>query len=163
MKRRRGTSLIELLALMSAASAVLTLGAALVHRTMTAASQGRATRAEETAAWRLAEALRRDAAGATAAEWSADEGLLVLTVPERDSVEYRFAPPEVERRHPQGNGNVALEAWTLESVAGWTVDTASPGVIAVEAEPSSRPTPAAAPVALRVVARLGLSSQGGRP
>ena len=64
MTTRRGVSLVEVITLMTSCTAILTMSAVLIHRTMRAQEQMRYFFAVERAAQRLAEQFREDVHGA---------------------------------------------------------------------------------------------------
>jgi hypothetical protein len=155
MTRRRGHSLIEMLVIMSAASAVLTISAVLIHRTMRLASQTRAFHAEEATAWRLSGLLRSDAASAASIDLSlADEKVSVtFRGAEDDPIVYRFSGPHVERTQRLGGNSEARESFELPSVANWTAESLEQAAaVRIVATPSTLPTrsPAPVPVSLLV-------------
>ena len=156
MTCRRGHSLIELIIIMTAASAVLSVSVVLITRTMLLASQTRAFHAEEATAWRLSAALRSDAANAASIDLStADEKVSVIFLgAEGRPIVYQFSGPRIERTQPLGEDRESRESFELRSVADWTAESIEQGVaIRLTATPAARPTRSLAPVPVSLFVR----------
>jgi type II secretory pathway component PulJ len=118
MTTRRAMSLVELLVLMSAASLVLTMSAALLHRAMRTQSESRAFYDAERCATRLARQLRRDAHQATAAsvENAGQDSnvFLRLQLADQNTVEYSRSGSDLLRTSSAA-GKVSREAFAFPS------------------------------------------------
>jgi hypothetical protein len=101
MNKRRGTSLIELLIVMSACTVVLTLSAELIHRVMRVQSRSQAFANSQRSAQRLSTAFRNDVHSASHYETDPDRlgenGLIRLNPPVGSTVEYRHKNGTIER------------------------------------------------------------------
>jgi hypothetical protein len=156
MRRRRGHSFVEMLVIMSAASAILTISAVLIHRTMHLASQTRAFHAEEATAWRLSAAMRRDAASASSIGIALANEELTVTLHNdtADPIRYRFNGPQIQRLQRIDSDREAHEAYELPSVAQWAAESLDEaGAIRISAIPSTLPTRSPAPVNLSLLVR----------
>jgi type II secretory pathway component PulJ len=101
MNNRRGTSLIELLIVMSACTVVLTLSAELIHRVMRVQSRSQAFANSQRSAQRLSTAFRNDVHSAsryeTDPERLGENGLIRLNPTVGPAVEYRHKNGTIER------------------------------------------------------------------
>jgi hypothetical protein len=167
-RHRRGASLFELMAAMSAASVVIATSAALVHRTFTIESRSRAVVADERAALRLARQFRADVHEATSITCpgsDADAPLIEITGIE-GRVVYRTAGSGLVRVVTSGTAEVARESFPISRPVAWhaTHDgrlVTLSGSAAADATPRPR-------LALEIAAAagsnaLGPAATGGAP
>lgn len=175
MNRRRAISLIELLLTMSACSVILTMSATLIHRAMHAQSKARAIFDGERAALRLSEHFRRDVHAATAAEtdgMSLGAGVVLrLTLPDRQTIEYRRAEGTVQRILIAGNATQAREEFKFPAGTLAVVHKVSPSLLTLSITTPLEQPPArvgqppaevlAGPLSLQATARLNRAS--GQP
>ena len=119
MRRRRGFSLIELIAVMSGCSVVLSMSAALLHRAMQTQAQTRYFFESERTALRLSGDFRRDVNRAVTAEAGdsslADGVFLQLQLDEGQEVEYRRRSEAVVRTLSRAGEPVSREEYLLSS------------------------------------------------
>lgn len=120
--RRRGVSLAELLVVMAAASAVLTLSTMLIHRAMQSHTRTQHRLETERGAWRLSHQLHRDARLATQAEVLAGEEPteLRLTTGDKKTIRYRFESQTVLRTE-QTQEAVDSEHYAFPAPVDWAV------------------------------------------
>lgn len=157
MNHRRGTSLVEMLVVMTCASTVLSLSALLVHRTMHVRSRAEAFHREESNAWRLSACLREDASLATAfrIEQRDDNATLSFDEDAETFATYRFFGEKVLLERRDDSATVRKEEFEFPSVTGWKVDRLdSPSRVSVESR-TEESTPLVPPLRLAVVARVG--------
>jgi type II secretory pathway component PulJ len=134
---RRGVSLIELMVIMSAASAVLSTSAVILHRTMRSQEQTRYFFENEHAAQRLARQFRADVRGAVSLEMievavanvdpegTAAEPFLTLRLAdsagedegEVATIEYRRTATGILRTATSDDGPTAREDYAIASIA----------------------------------------------
>ena len=116
---RRGTSLVELLFVMSVMAAILSTATLTLVRLLQAQSAGTVALAESLSVSRLAHDLRRDAHAATAATLSAEGKGRVLTFTGGDSgdVTYTGDGAALRRRGTTAEGVVTVEDYRLGNVA----------------------------------------------
>ncbi len=114
----RGISLVELVVVMSAATVILTISAALLHRMLLTHSAARAFTDVERTSLRLANTLRSDvhqARSATTTEAPVTEGpFLQLELPSDQRIEYRHEQTEVLRILLDDERIVAHEAFRFQ-------------------------------------------------
>lgn len=168
MKTRRGVSLVELLVVMSACSALLTISAVLLHRMMHSQTKTRAFFAVQRSGLRLAEQFRSDvhrAASATTDDLP-DQVVLRLQLTASQQVEYRYAAGIVQRTLLEGDKTVGREEFVFPPSSEMTVskqDSPSLIVLSVTSTPGDPGGPAqqsfATPVHLRVEARPSRDQQ----
>jgi hypothetical protein len=112
---RQGASLVELLVVMSAATVILTITAALLHRIMLAHSKARAFMDAERTSLRLANTFRSDvhqAISASTAETIAEgDAFLKLELPGGQRLEYRREEGTISRILLDGDRIVSREAF----------------------------------------------------
>lgn len=117
MNNRRGTSLLELLVLLTGCAAFISLSGQLLHRALRTQSESRRCFDGQRTAWRLATDFRRDAHAATAATTTNGESdspeLLRLTLPEGRVVVYGREGTSVVRKVARPNGPEARETYAL--------------------------------------------------
>ena len=119
MSRRRGISLIELLAVLSGCSIVLGLTASLLHQTMRAQSHTRDFFDVERNAQRLARQFRSDVHAAAADSIDIDladagDGVLVqMELSDGRSIAYQRAAEKIIRIASQADGPTAREEYAL--------------------------------------------------
>jgi hypothetical protein len=120
MRRRRGISLIELLAVLSGCSVVLGQTASLLHQTMRAQSHTRDFFDVERNAQRLARQFRSDVHAAAAdsiddvdAEGASAGELLRLQLPDGQTIAYQRAAEKIIRVASQADGPTAREEYAL--------------------------------------------------
>lgn len=120
MRRRRGISLIELLAVLSGCSVVLGLTASLLHQTMRAQSHTRDFFDVERNAQRLARQFRSDVHAAAAdsiddvdAEGVSNGELLRLRLPDGQTIAYQRAAEKIIRIASRADGPTAREEYAL--------------------------------------------------
>lgn len=112
---RQGASLVELLVVMSAATVILTITAALLHRIMFAHSKARAFMDAERTSLRLANTFRSDVRQATSAR--AADGIaeraafLKLGMPDGQRIEYRREEGTISRILLDGDRIVSRDAF----------------------------------------------------
>lgn len=152
MKRRAAISLVELLAVLSGCSIVLTLTAMLLHQTMRTQSETRDFFRTERNQLRLARQFREDVHGATTASIGGDadqgEALVQLSFPESRTVDYRreagtVVRVERERGKPSSREEYLLgeslegDVRELESPARLSLEIASPPIEPSTTDPAS--------------------------
>jgi prepilin-type N-terminal cleavage/methylation domain-containing protein len=124
-QRRRGMSLLELLAAMTAASVVTATAAGLVHRSFAFESRSRQVLGDEQTALRLARQFRADvhAARAVQPEPAAAAGhvLVVLDGP-AGRITYRPTGTGLERVVGPADGAVARENYRFSRPVRWMAD-----------------------------------------
>jgi hypothetical protein len=112
---RQGASLVELLVVMSAATVILTITAALLHRIMHAHSKARAFMDAERTSLRLANTFRGDvhqAISASTADAAAEsDAFLKLDMPDGQRIEYRREEGTFLRVLLDGDRIVSREAF----------------------------------------------------
>jgi hypothetical protein len=120
MIRRRGTSLVELLTVISGCAILLSLCGVLMHRSMQTQARTRYFFAVERTAMRLADQFRADVHRASGVETLDDElndgAFLQLELPEGETVEYRREGASVVRLRSRDGEVVAREVFPLASV-----------------------------------------------
>jgi Tfp pilus assembly protein PilW len=119
--RRRGASLFELMAAMSAASVVIATSTTLVHRTFTIESRSRAVIADERTALRLARQFRTDiheAATVLVSGGTPDTPLVEFTVAE-GSVVYRATDTGLLRIAASDSAETAREGFSFTKPVAW--------------------------------------------
>lgn len=149
---RRGHTLIELLAVMTASMTLLGTTAGLLHRALRTQSSTRHQLELEHAALRLARQIRRDVAAAT--EVSIPEeaiptavappsALIRLHLPEEGEVTYRVGSKAVHRYQDQiGSAGPLHEAYRMPAGMAWRADLQGPLLRLSgrrEATPGNRP------------------------
>ena len=174
MKHRRGTSLAELLLIMSACTVVLTLSAELIHRVMTVQSKATALFGAERSARRLSIDFRRDlheATGRLPLDDEATEGrsLIRLTIPSNATVEYRQNAATIERILLENGELKARERYEFPDTVDVTLSDASEETVVltlttpIQAPSPEDPRPKSqayiAPANLEVVAVLGRNNR----
>jgi hypothetical protein len=169
VKLRRASSLIELLIIMSACSVVLTLSAALLHRTMHIHSRSQAYFDSERSATRLAQQFREDvhrALAHRAGGAAGDDGFLQLTYPADEVVQYAVVGDTVSRSRMREERTLAREEYAFPAAVKVEVqeqDAPTRLVLAISAEPANahnrsdktRIEPSLSPVSLQAEAVLG--------
>jgi len=132
---RRGASLLELLIVMSAATVILTITAALVHRVMLAHSKARAFVDIERTSLRLANAFRSDvhqAIAASIAQGAADgAAFLKLELPADQRIEYRRDGGIILRILLDSDRIASREAFTFPSESEVAIKKDGPRLIAL--------------------------------
>ncbi len=165
---RQGVSLVELLIVMSAATVILTISAALVHRIMLAHSKARAFVDVERTSLRLANAFRSDvhqSISATATDKPlAGTAFLQLELPAGQRLEYRREDGTISRVLFDGERTVSREAFSLTPGIELAITKDSPSLIALSISsppaataPEDRVSPSinyAVPVTLHVEAAV---------
>jgi type II secretory pathway component PulJ len=119
--RRRGASLFELMAAMSAASVVIAASAALVHRTFSIDSRSRAVVADEHTALRLARLFRTDiheATTVTCPGGDADPPLVAIKT-QGSSIVYRANGSGLVRVATSGTADAAHESFSFARPVTW--------------------------------------------
>lgn len=123
--RRRGISLIELLAAMTAASVVMATAAGLVHRSFTFESRSRQVLGDERTAVRLARQFREDVHAATDVRCrtagAADPAIVVIEGP-HGTVTYRATDAGLVRLVDHPAGGVSREDYRVSRPITWTAD-----------------------------------------
>ena len=140
--RRRGASLFELMAAMSAASVVIATAAALVHRTFTIESRSRAVVADERAALRLARQFRTDiheATSVTCPGTDADAPLVAITGAEGGIV-YRATGSRLVRLATSGTAEAARESFSFSRPVTWLA-AADGGLVTLSGTAAADVTP----------------------
>lgn len=149
----RGVSLFELLAAMTAASAVMAVAIGVVHRSFTAESRSRTGLADERTALRLARQLRADVHSghiAACGDAAAGNPLLSITGPV-GSVVYRQEDRRLVRIETSSAGAVSREDYCFARPPAWTA-TLDGRIVTLAT--ASRPQ-AAAGIVVEAVAALG--------
>jgi hypothetical protein len=122
---RRGISLIELLAAMTAASVVMATAVGLVHRSFSLESRSRQVLGDERTAVRLARQFRADVHAAVAvrcvAAPAADAVLVVIDASD-GTVRYRHTSAGLGRFAEQATGEVGREDFRFSRPVTWTAD-----------------------------------------
>jgi type II secretory pathway pseudopilin PulG len=117
MRTHRGTTLIELLVIMSATTVVLSLTSVLLHRAMRTQQQARAQADVERSALRLAEQFRRDVHQARAADVDeanlGNDVFLLLDLVDDRTAAYSLVDGTVLRVLSQENKPVAREEFAF--------------------------------------------------
>lgn len=153
--QRKGTSLVETLVILSAASTILTLSALLIHKTMQASGRAAAFHAEEATAWRLSAQLRADAIGVQRAEVGQDT--LSLVASDGSVTNYDWSEPTVRRLYAPFDGPAVPTDFVFQSVGRWELrQSDSPRRVTVETMPPNEEGigPSGAPLRFRVTIRL---------
>jgi hypothetical protein len=141
---RRGASLAELLVLMSAAAAVLTMSSVLMHRIMHAQSKARLLADVERTSLRLARAFRGDVHLATSAAPGGGEGLLVrFTLRGDEQAEYRRDESGVLRVLHRGEQVISRDVFALpaDAVAAVRHDGAHLVTLTIQSQIEEQPQP----------------------
>ena len=186
--KRRGISLMELMVVMSAASAIITTSALVLHKMMRVQEQTRYFFENERAVERLARQFRRDVhdaddveienAGADVDAQNSDapsgepsgESLLSLTTSDGRSIEYARTAFGVVRSERRGEGPLAREEFALAAAARLTIDEQStPQSLTLTIASNAAdfiprlgepaPTIRETPVSMQVVAVVGRDAQ----
>ncbi len=170
MNRRHGISLVELLAVLSGCTLVLTMSAVLIARSMRAESETRYFFDLERAALRLSNQLRRDLHRAREAEIDGNEReqgeLFRLDLGDRESVAYRRNAERIVRVLTRDANIVSREEYPLSAAMEITVqqqDDPPRLVLSITSSPDFPPNDKAptattirqAPVNLQVEAVVG--------
>jgi hypothetical protein len=114
MKTRRGTTLIELMVVITGCAALLSLSGQLLHRALKNQSESRRYFDLEHTAWRLAHDFRRDVnAAETATTPDADDALLRLELPADRRVAYSRDGASLVRTLTRADGPPARETYAL--------------------------------------------------
>ena len=154
-RRRRGASLFELMAAMSAATVVIATAAALVHRTFTIESRSRAVVADERAALRLARQFRADVHEATSISCpgsDADAPLIEITGIE-GRVVYRTTGSGLVRLATSGTAEAARESFSFSRPVTWHA-AADGGLVTLSGTAAADVTPRPR-LGLEIVAAAG--------
>lgn len=169
MRTRRGISMVELLAVLSGCSVILTTSGMLIHRAMHAQSQTRHYFDVERAAWRLSDQFRRDvhqALSATSGEAEADENVLLqLDLGDGESISYQRSKERVTRILSRNSRVAVTEDYllTFDMEVKVSEESSPTGYVLTvegnvrESSPGVRRRPASireAPLSLRVEAVL---------
>ncbi len=122
--RRRGISLVELLAAMAAASVVMATAMGLVHQTYRLESRARLVRADEQTALRLARQFRTDVheARSVALPHAADGPVVTFTGPAGRIDYFPLAQGLVRTTQPD-TGPTAREEFPFSKPIVWTAET----------------------------------------
>ncbi len=115
IEQRRGTSLAELLVVMTLSMALIGLSAKLLHRVMQAHSKSVAFQRGEQSAWRLSSQLRRDIHAANAVDVGPQADQAIVTSASERRVEYRLAGKSVVRIVTQGDKTESRESFDFPS------------------------------------------------
>jgi type II secretory pathway component PulJ len=117
MRTRRGISLVEVLTVMSGFTVMLTMTAALLHRSMQSQAETRYFFDSERTAWRLCRQFRDDvhAAGSATIEDDASEEGVFLRLPLRgeEMVQYERSGGKIARILLRGEQRVSQEEYQL--------------------------------------------------
>jgi hypothetical protein len=125
---RRGASLFELMAAMTAASVVMATSVGLVHRSFTYESRSRQVLADERTAARLARQFRSDVHQARCvrcegagepSQHGSEPLLLVIEVPE-GSIRYRLMETSLARLMSDAHGGTHRESYRFSRPVSWT-------------------------------------------
>ena len=126
---RRGVSLFELMAAMTAASVVMATSVGLVHRSFTFESRSRQVLADERTAARLARQFRSDIHQARSVQCEGAGGqterggeplvLVVIEVPE-GSIRYRLMETSLTRLMSDAAGETHRESYRFSRPVSWT-------------------------------------------
>lgn len=124
---RRGASLFELMAAMTAASVVMATSVGLVHRSFTFESRSRQVLADERTTARLARQFRSDVHqarcvrcdGAGEQTERGGETLVVIEVPE-GSIRYRLMETSLTRLMSDAHGGTHRESYRFSRPVSWT-------------------------------------------
>lgn len=155
-RRRRGASLFELMAAMSAATVVIATAAALVHRTFTIESRSRAVVADERAALRLARQFRADiheATSVTCPGSDTDAPLVAITSAEDGIVYYRATGSGLVRLATSGTAEAARESFSFSRPVTWHA-AADGGLVTLSGTAAADVTPRPR-LGLEIVAAAG--------
>ena len=120
MKTRRGASLVELLVIMSACTAILTMSASLIHRAMRTHSQTRAFFDVERNALRLSNQFRQDihrAADCTVDNNPQEAAFLRIETVDRQIVEYRQENGAIFRTSFKNDQAITRDEFLFPAVA----------------------------------------------
>jgi len=148
MTTRRGTTLVELLIVMTGCAAFLSLSGQLLHRALKTQSESRRFFDAERTAWRLAEDFRRDVHAADAATTDGAggaESLLRLELPEHRVVVYTREGASIVRTLTRPDGPAARELYPLPARSAIEVEVDDAGrlvtllIEAEEADPEAPP------------------------
>ncbi len=164
LDRRRGISLIELLATMAAASTVMATAAALVHRSYTFETRSRATLADERTALRLARRFRADVHEASTAMTAAGEPgdtPLVTILGPTGHVAYHRREHGLVRLATSAGMATAREEFLVSRPITWSA-TSDDGIITLVGLMTSG-THAARPMVEIVAAVTTAAAPGGTP
>lgn len=172
MRTRRGTSLLELMVVVTGCAAMLSISGQLIHRALRSQSQARHCFDGQRTAWRLATDFRRDAHAATAAAVGAecdDQELLRLELPEGRVAVYQRGESSVVRTLTRPDGPEARETYPLPQGVSTEVqydDASRLATLTIGAEPraaDARPPTTAneAAVNVEIVAQVGRDHRFG--
>ncbi len=175
---RRGTTLVEMVAVISGVAVVLSVSATMLHRAMQAESRTRYFFDEERTALRLADQFRRDVHRAVEARVEGDDAgdgvLLQLELTDNQSVAYSRDGGSVIRTLVQKDAPTAREAYQLSPVGELSLrEDQSPRrlVLAIVADPQDalptleKPAPGIReqPISFQMEAVLGRDWRFARP
>ena len=165
---RRGASLFELMAAMSAASVVLATSTALVHRTFFIESRSRAVVADERVALRLARQFRTDVHEASTVAVCRDDSdaPLVDIADGEGSVRYRVTESGLLRVAMSGTAEACREPFSFSRPVTWTVRREGLLIMlsgSAAADASPRPKLAVDIVAAARPGGFAAPGQGGSP
>lgn len=124
MKRRRASSLVELMMSMTAGSSLMLVAIGLVHQTMTVSRQTTEQTDHDRSLARLAMQFRFDAHRASEAT-AESENELSLTWSDETKVTYQFADRHITRRHQRASGEEEQERFALRGQATTTFEALS--------------------------------------
>jgi hypothetical protein len=135
--KRRGTTLVELMVVMSACVVVLTLSAELIHRILSVQSRTAAAIAAERSAQRLSATFRRDVQDAARRLDVADPATLLQLAVGADEVVYRQEGPILERQVVRKQATPAREQFVLPEELQVRIDERAPGLLTLSLESRS--------------------------
>jgi len=140
MRRRQGFTLIEMLVIIAAGTAMMAVGLGLLHMLLQLEQGAREEARRQTALGRLADRFRGDvhAAGRFAAIDAAGTPGWRFSLDENRTVEYRAGRREVIRTEFAGDDAVARESYVLPSDASVSiglVGEAAPGIVRLRVAP----------------------------
>ena len=119
---RRGISLIELLAAMTAASVVMATAVGLVHRSFSLESRSRQVLGDERTAVRLARQFRADVHAATNVRCKTADAVIVVIDAADESVTYRHTSTGLARLVEQAAGEVSREEYRFSRPVTWNAE-----------------------------------------
>lgn len=132
---RQGASLVELLVVMSAATVILTITAALLHRIMLAHSKARTFMDAERTSLRFANSFRSDVHQAISASTADGIGegtaFLKLSLPDGQRIEYRRDEGTIFRVLLSGDRIVSREAFSFPAEIEVVVKKEGPRLVAI--------------------------------
>jgi hypothetical protein len=164
MKTRRASSLVEIVVVLTALSAILTTSAVLLHRAMHLHGKSRSFLSAQRSALRLSDQFRQDThrAEAVLEDDPLDKGAIRLRLAEAQIVEYRHEAGVVRRALSREDKLISREEYAFPPESKVRISPSDPPgrlTLSISCDPTVDDSPDlksfAVPVCLHVEARLG--------